>query len=153
MRSMPTEADWEGRQDVDPDIAYAHWIFAGKTNDEVQVCFYKNVIERADELQWMPTTPFQYYIFGFRDFVVAGRFAFLDSSDAASSFLRLIEYKLEHQPDDILPVIDELMPAVSYVAKNQSLFEANLEIYGNFRERADRIKQLGERLIPQRASH
>lgn len=90
----------------------------------------------------MPDVPFRYYMLGFRDFVMAGNFAHLEDSDAASCFLGLVEEKLEKQPDYILPIMVELMPAVRHVAQNQSLFHADENIYGDFLEKLKRIEAL-----------
>jgi hypothetical protein len=61
---------------------------------------------------------------GFRDFVVAGEFEFLGASDAASCFLDLVQEKLEKAPTYILPIMDQLLPAVRHIAKNQTSFDA-----------------------------
>jgi hypothetical protein len=66
---IPTEADW-GDYQADLDQKYAHDLFEGHTNQEMQ----PHSIERTDELRWMPVTPFSYYMLVFRDFVMAGNF-------------------------------------------------------------------------------
>ena len=94
----------------------------------------------------MPKKPFQYYVFGFRDFVIQQNFGICESSDAASSFLNLILYKLEKQPDFILPVIEKLFPDIEFIADNQVLYDADEDIYGNFQEKFANIKKLAGRL-------
>jgi hypothetical protein len=131
-----------GDYHADLDEQYAHDLFAGHTNEEMQPHFYQNVIERSDELQWMPEVPFRYYILGIRDFIMAGKFAQLEDSDAASCFLNLIEEKLENHPGHILAIMPELLPAIRYVGQNQISFHADEEIYGNFREKLDRIEAM-----------
>ena len=69
-------------------------------------------------------------------------FEFLSASDAASCFLSLVLEKLERQPQDIIPVMPELLPAVEYVAENQAEFDAEESIYGDFREELKRIKTI-----------
>ena len=96
----------------------------------------------TDDLRWIPEAPFRYYILGFRDCIAAKQFDFLDASDAASCFLGLVLEKLENQPKLIVPVMPELMPTVEYVARNQSLFNADEGIYGNFLEKLSRIQTL-----------
>ena len=90
------------------------------------------MIEAACDLRWMPQRPFRYYMLGFRDFVLGGEFEEFSRSDAASCFLRLVLEKLETKPQDIRPIMLELLPAIRYVAENQSLFEAKRSIYGDF---------------------
>jgi hypothetical protein len=141
---VPTEAEW-GNYDANLDQKYAHDLFGGHTNEEMQAHFYRNVIERTDELRWMPILPFRYYMLGFRDFVMAGNFDHLQDSDAASCFLGLVEEKLERQPDFILPIIAELLPAIRHVGQNQPSFHAKEDIYGSFEEKLKRIEALCSR--------
>ena len=70
---IPTEADW-GDYSSDLDQKHAHDLFAGHTNQEMQPYFRRSVIERTDELRWMPEIPIRYYMLGFRDFVMARDF-------------------------------------------------------------------------------
>lgn len=139
--NVPTEAEWRDYQ-ADLDQKYAHDLFAGHTNEEMQPHFFRNVIERTDELRWMREVPFRYYMLGFRDFVMAGKFAHLEGSDAANCFLGLVEEKLEKQPDYILPIMLELFPAIRHVGQNQTSFDADENIYGGFQEKVDRIEIL-----------
>ena len=141
---IPTEKDWAGYEN-DMDAAYAHKIFFGKSNDQVQDEFKRCVIERVSELRFMPKAPFQYYVLGLRDHVMNRDFddAWDKGSDAASCFLKLVLQKLKEQPAYILPVIQELMPAVEFVAKNQTIYEADPQIYGDFGEILNEIRELG----------
>lgn len=139
--SMPTEEDW-GNYKSDLDQNHAHSVFAGRTNQEMQPFFRRNPVESTDELRWMPEVPFRYYMLGFRDFVMAKKFEFLSGSDAASCFLGLVREKLEKHAQQVVPIMPELLPAVEYVARNQSLFDAQESIYGNFLETLARIQTL-----------
>lgn len=138
---LPTEADW-GDYASDLDQKWAHDQFAGRTNQEMRGYFYRNVIEAAGDLRWMPQRPFRYYMLGFRDFVLGGDFEELSRSDAVSCFLRLILQKLETEPQDIRPIMPDLLPAVRHVAENQSRFEADKAIYGDFLALLRRIEAL-----------
>jgi len=142
---IPTEADW-GDYKADLDQTYAHKLFGGRTNQEMLPHFRRNVIERTDELRWMPEIPYRYYMLGFRDFVMAGEFDPLWGSDAASCFIGLVLEKLEKQPVHILQIMPQLLPAVRHVAMNQSAFEASEEICGSFQEKLKRIEGLYETL-------
>ena len=63
---VPTEAEW-GDYEADLDQKYAHKMFAGRTNQEMLPHFRRNVIERTEELRFMPVAPFRYYMLvGFR---------------------------------------------------------------------------------------
>lgn len=131
MKQIPTEKDWVGYEE-DLDARYAYKIFFGKTNEEMQPAFKNNVIERVDEIRFMPRDVFQYYIFGLRDYVMRRDFGFYDSSDAASCFISLVLEKLRKDPESIQPVVSELLPDLEFVAQNQELYEADEDIYGDF---------------------
>jgi len=138
---VPTENDW-GDYESDLDQNHAHSVFAARTNEEMQPFFRRNPLGLTDDLRWMPDVPFRCYILGFRDFITAKEFDFLDVSDAANCFLGLVLEKLESHPRAIVPVMPELLTAVEYVAKNQSIFDADESIYGSFLERLSRIQTL-----------
>ena len=142
---VPTEKEW-GNYQSDLDQTYAHNLFAGHTNQEMLPHFRINVIERTDELRWMPEVPFRYYMLGFRDFVMGGEFDHLDAPDAASCFLGLVLDKLEKQPDYVLPIMPELLPAVRHIALNQASYDASESIYGSFPEKLKRIEALYDTL-------
>lgn len=140
---VPTEADW-GDYQTDLDQAYAHKLYAGRTNLEMLPHFRGNVIERTSELRWMPELPFRYYMLGFRDFVMAGELDPVDAPDAASCFLDLVLEKLEKQPGYILSIMPQLLPAVRHVSANQASLDASEAIYGSFQEKLKRIEALYE---------
>src|SRR5580704_14707898 len=135
---VPTEAEW-GNYRADLDQAHAYTVFGGRTNQEMLPFFCRNVIERTDELRWMPELPFRYYMLGFRDFVISDDLGEMGAPDAASCFLGLVLEKLQKQPQRIAPIMPELLPAIRHVASNQASFGASESIYGNFREKLSRI--------------
>ena len=128
---IPTEADW-GNYEDDLDQEWAHRLYAGRSNEEVQVHFRNNPVEAASDLRFMPEVAFRYYMLGFRDHINAGEFKDLNASDAASCFIRLALQKLETQPRHIAPIMPALLLALEYVAKNQQAFDAVEDIYGSF---------------------
>ena len=138
---VPTEAEW-GDYQADLDQVYAHKRFAGRTNQEMVPHFRRNLIETTAQLRWMPPIPFRYYMLGFRDFVMAVEFEDLGASDAARCFLGLVLEKLEEQPNYILPIMPELLPALRHVAQNQSVFGAAKSIYGSFDDKLAQIESL-----------
>ena len=141
MHKVPSEKDW-GNYKENFDSLYAYEMFFGKTNDDMQESFQVNVIERVDNLRWMPGKAFQYYIFGLKDYVMNGAFDFSDEADASSCFLDLIIEKQENQSDYIYPVLQDLMEAIEYIGNHQSEFDADENIYGSFKGKLERIKEL-----------
>jgi hypothetical protein len=145
---VPTEAEWGTPDPADLDVAHARKMFLGKEAADSVSMFSESVLERIEDLQFMPPVPFRYYVFALRDYVLSpqAREQELDASDSASAFLGLIEWRLQEVPDSIAPVIGELLPAVHFVAERQADYAADPAIYGDFRVRADRIKALAGRL-------
>ena len=133
-KRVPTEADW-GNYDADWDRKWAHDHYSGRSNEDMQNHFRNIPVEGAEDLRWMPDAPFRYYILGYRDSVMSGDL----SSDAASCLLNLVLEKLEGAPQAVLPVMQDLLPTLEYVAQNQAAFDADLEIYGSFPEKLARI--------------
>ena len=133
MKKLPSQEEWENHEE-NLDANYAYRNFFGKTKHEMQKEFRLNVIERVEDIRWMPLVPFQYYIFGLRDYVIKKEWGFCDGSDAASCYLGLIKEKLEQSPLFINPILDELLPSLNYVANNQLEYEADESIYGNFQD-------------------
>jgi hypothetical protein len=142
MLTIPSEEDW-GDYKSDLDQKYAHEIFFGKSLEETIPDFERNVIERVDELRFMPTIPFRYYLLALRNYVTSKSALANDMApDAASSFLNLIAEKLRDSFDSIAPVMDEIMPAVEYVASNQEAYDADVDIYGDFAAKLAEIRGL-----------
>jgi hypothetical protein len=142
IKRISSEADWGNYKD-DLDQEYGHRIFFGKNAEETIPLFERNVIERADELHFMPVIPFRYYILAFRNYVMSEEVLKSDmASDAASCFLNLVKLKLREDANSIVPVMSELMPAIEHVAANQALFDADVDIYGDFSEKLVEIRRL-----------
>jgi hypothetical protein len=144
---VPTEEDW-GDYRSDLDWQYAHRQFAGRTNEEMLPRFRENVLMASEDLSAMPAVPFQYYVLGFRDHILNWQFVSdsdaesCEGASAASCFLNLVLWKLEESPDQVLPIIPELLPALRRIAENQAAFNASEEIYGCFAEKLSRIEAL-----------
>jgi hypothetical protein len=142
---IPTEEQWGDYKD-ELDEEYAHRMFAGKSNDEMQVAFEENVLARTEDFRYMPRTPFRYYMLEFKQFIESCKEDYDDRSDAASCFICLVEDAFKCGPDDILPILDQVLPTVKYIAENQRWFDADIDIYGDFKEIYQNILRLAERI-------
>lgn len=139
---VPGREAWGKLPDDDLDMQAAYKDFFGKSNSNMQEKFANYPIEMADSLRWMPIVPFRYYIKGFTQFLFSGKSHGPDAADAANSFLNLIAEKLINQPNCVAPVMDEILPVVHHLADNQEAFNADLDIYGDFREKKKTIDEL-----------
>jgi len=91
--AVPSKSEW-GDCSGDFDRMAAYNSFFGKTNEQMQRDFFRDVLSRVMELRFMPRAPFRYYMLGFCHYVMSGRFPTFASGDAAAGFLGLIEEKL-----------------------------------------------------------
>ncbi len=129
--NIPARKDWENWND-DLDTRCAFKQFNGKSIPEAIELFVENAVYYQEDLQWMPAIPFQYYIQAFKDYLLSDKAD--GDSDAASCFLRLIKLKLETVPEDIIGIFDSLLPSILFVVENQAFYDADIEIYGDFKK-------------------
>ena len=130
---MPSKAAW-GDIGKDLDVKYAYKIFGEKERNEVHGDFGRCVIERADELRFMPDAVFPYYMLAFMDFVEHGEYSVADASDVFHSYLELIKSRLKSSPQSIIIIIKDLAPSIRRIILAQDHFNISREIYGNFEE-------------------
>jgi hypothetical protein len=145
---IPTDEDW-GEYWLDLDTAYAYRQFAGKTIADVQV-FFDSPLIVSESIGSMPKIPFQFYVFAFDTFLRSETLmtnfkTSLDGPDCSSTFLRLVLSKLESQPDDIVPIMNLLMPLCEFVADHQSYFGAKEDIYGSYPDLLREIQSIVDR--------
>ncbi|RVU42090.1 hypothetical protein EOE67_01765 [Rheinheimera riviphila] len=142
---VPGINDWHGYQD-DMDAHYAFKVFFGKTLAEMQPWFRQSVIERTDELRFMPTKAFQYYIFALRDYIIEKNYSEDDDDCAVDCLFNLVQQKINSDPGAILPVIDELIPALHVIAANVAMYNINMDIYGSIPQRLQLLLQSYQQL-------
>jgi hypothetical protein len=128
--------DWHS-EPWDLDLEYAFTHFNGKTIEESVPLFMENALYYQEDLMWMPHRVFDYYVHAYLAYLLSSASA--NDSDGASCFIGLIEFKLQWRPADIQPPWIEIRAVLEHLAANQSFFDANVEIYGSFQQRADAI--------------
>lgn len=137
---VPGKQEWAGFE-TDSAVRYAHKLLFGKNIPEA-VSFFGGVasIERADELLFMPTKAFQYYIFAFVEYLMSIQAK--EDADSASCFLRLLINREKREKGSVGQILKKLHGAVDYVALHQEYYDADQDIYGDFVEFAQQIKQM-----------
>ena len=103
----------------------------------------------SEDVSYMPPVPFRYYMLVFNAYVLELGKREIEERDlldapwsAASSFLILVATKLRSEINFIAPIMDDLLPAVEFIAMNQDTYFASQDIYGDFRDQLTRIKKL-----------
>jgi hypothetical protein len=138
-RTVPGPDDWAGYE-ADMDVTYAHRLMFGKTVAEVIEHFAgARSIERSSELLYMPRRAFQYYVLAFVDYLASDEAR--EDSDGASTFLGLLLNREEKDPGSVAQIWESLAPTVEFVATHRTYFDADTNIYGDFPERAEKIRE------------
>jgi len=136
---IPDGSDWGNWQD-DMDLSYAHSVYYGRSNEELEEYFVFAPIEAAGELAFMPAPVFRYYVIGFRDSVMSGKHEEFNAANAASCFIRLILDRAKSNPSEIVRLMPDLWPTLEYIAGRQAAFDADVDIYGDFLAIVQNIK-------------
>lgn len=132
----PTEADWRSEPwCLDCQTAYKN--FRGKTIDEAIRLFEESSLRYQEDLMFMPSRVFGYYVRAFGDYLISP--AAHGDSDGASCFIALIEFKATHAAKDLYQIWNEIHPTLNKVAEEQD--SSDVETYGDFRARIRAIEK------------
>jgi hypothetical protein len=134
--NIPNEEDWRS-EPWGLDEASAYKNFHGKTLDEAIRLFEINALYYQEDLTYMPSRVFAYYLDAYIAFLMSDDAK--GHSDAASCFITLIDHKSETQRDVIVSSWQRIEPVLRMLAEHQDDFDAEWVIYGSFRERIDKI--------------
>ena len=140
-KEIPTIEDWGVLTSLDSKHAFKG--FSGKSVEDVMSYFKEFPLEALSDLNNMPPKVFQYYVFAFVPPLKSGKLdpRHAETESLAFAFLDFILGKLTTKPEDILPIIDELLPEAEYVALNQEQFHCKPYVFGSFEGIYERIKE------------
>jgi hypothetical protein len=137
---IPIQADW-GDCSLDWETNYTKEKFFGRSLAEVEDLFKNAPTSAYGYLENMPDGPFKYYVLAFNNVLLPDKiFDNVQAPDVANCFLSIIEWKLNHSPQAIVPIMKNLLPAAEFVAANQKRLEADEDINGSFSDRVEKIK-------------
>lgn len=137
---VPTELDWGETSDRDIYCAFKN--FNGKSNEETQNEYKSNIIELCENLSSMPIKPFIYYIFGLKDYIERMSYSELKACLVVDYFFSLIEEKSNNHQSEISDIYIELRPLLQHIAKNQNFYDADIDIYGKFSSRLQKLDEV-----------
>ncbi|MCE0555528.1 hypothetical protein [Motilimonas sp. E26] len=139
--NIPNVKDWgDYENDYDMKDAFEH--FNGISIDEAKALFRIDPFTSINDLSFMPEVPFRYYMLAFKGYIEDCKFEDGEAYSSTARFLKTIERKLEKKPQDIEPIMEELLPTIKFVANNQERFETGSYSFGNYMERYLVITQL-----------
>jgi hypothetical protein len=136
---IPSSSDWGELSDIDVRDSYG--VFFGKDRTEVGKLFQVNIVRAYTSLNWMPIIPFGYYIIGLKEYIEDGCYNEIDMPDIVEAFISVIENKVKTHPDYMSKLIYQLYPLLDHIADHQNSYDADKDIYGDFRKRVSKIKE------------
>jgi hypothetical protein len=145
IQMIPGAEEWAGY------ARHAHGLWSGKSLEDMQPHFLGGLaIERGSELLFMPRRAFQFYAFAFAQYVMSE--AAIGDSDGASSFLNYLSAREERDPGSVAQIYARLAPTIDFVGASQARFDASHDIYGDFAEKAEKLRKLCGTTLAQRDS-
>lgn len=137
---IPAREDW-GDFTGDFDVADAYQSFFGRSNSDMQRYFVQDFMMRAQDIRFMPSRPFMYYILGFTDFLLNGSYEG-EEADVGNCYLDIVESRMHADIAVLVPVADTVPMGLKFIADNPERFGGYPEIYGEFSGRLSRIEKI-----------
>ncbi len=120
--NLPTASDIDESGSPDARVACKH--FLGKTLDQAEAMFRDNALYYHEDLMWMGPVAF--------DFYVEAALRYLESDDtsgtALDSFAAVLEFRLEQDQTDFMPVAERLVRLCRRVEADAERLTATPEI-------------------------
>ena len=138
MKRAPRSTEWGALITLDEKWAFEK--FNGKTQEEAQDLFKENAIYYQEALWHMNKIAFRYYIIPYINYLKTDD-SKLDS-DGASCFLSTIKFVATNNLEYFIGIEEVVTDAVTYISKRQHYYDAPIDIYGDFEQRAQEIPSL-----------
>jgi hypothetical protein len=141
--TLPTRQEINPHDDLDGRVACEH--FLGKSLEEAEVLFRESSIHYQSDLMWMGAVAFRYYLPAVVRFIRSEA----ADSDFVSHFCGTLEFRLEHESAELLPVAEQLATLCGYIIDHWARFEAGAEAYGDIRARFATLHEAFSRLTQE----
>ncbi|WP_127924163.1 MULTISPECIES: hypothetical protein [unclassified Pseudoalteromonas] len=113
------------------DLVYAKKTFFNVSKQAVLASFNRNVIERADELRFMPNILFNKYFYFFTDFIINQKHDEFDAGEIASCFTSLLNEKLDAKAIECKDLHQTVINAVKFLQDHIEFYNTDADIYGD----------------------
>ena len=132
---VPTLAEWHS-EPLCLDGEHALKTFFDKDHAEAYELFCENAMHYEEDLVFMPLRCFRYYVHSYMDYLLSNESE--EDSDGASAFFVLVKLRaldLTADAEDVA-LAQAIAKTLKHLAENQRWYDANVDIYGSFPERA-----------------
>ena len=142
--SLESASQWskESSTGADEDWAYAR--FFGKDQDEALELLKFNAMSYIEDLGVMPKPAFRFYLKVLVEYLLSDKLDEDLSAGAASSMFALIRYDIESGQHKIAGLESFLPSVLRAVADRQEFYDADTDIFGDFRQEAEELIKLLE---------
>ena len=133
--NIPSRGSWgNNHEQFGFDYLDAFEKFHGLSNEEAVDLFKGNALYFQELLYYMLQRPFDFYYECYESYILS--FSAKEDSDGASAFLDAVFDFLQAEWLEIdQKKTIKMIEAARYVSERQNFFEADIEIYGDFKER------------------
>ncbi len=141
---VPTEADWRS-EEWGLDEPYAYENFYSKSLEEAEMLFaegtegFQNALSRQEDVSVMPFRCFQFYVWAYMNYLLSERSK--SDADGASAFMDLVEWRQEDFRRIGSEAVTAALRVLDRIASSQGWYDADLDIYGDFHERATEVRR------------
>ena|SRR5436309_2366581 len=135
--TLPTAKEINPHDDLDGRIACKN--FLGKRLDEAEALFRENSTYYQEDLMWMGPIAFRFYVPALIQYIQSD--AAVGDSDIINCFAGLVEFRLEHEAEELLPIAEQLASVCEYIIQHYGRFDLSPEIYGDLRPRLQSLQR------------
>jgi hypothetical protein len=137
----PGEGSWSGHEGND-DSTWAYRRFHGKNENQAFELFDADVIESADNINFMPNEAFKYYLVALARYVDRLNFDSADNAAAATSCLfGYLEENTKSRPVVVSEILPIILPVLQRLASEQKDHDMPIDIYGDLVQRAEGLEE------------
>jgi len=134
---LPTREDINVYNSLDEQKACDH--FFGKTIEQAEALFKENACCYQEDLMWMGPVAFRYYVNAAIHYIQSE--SATGDSDIVNCFAGLLEFRLEHESTELVPVAEQLVAICGYIIEHYERFDLVPEIYGDVHARLQKLQQ------------
>ena len=144
--TLPTAKEINPYDDLDGQVACKN--FLGKSLDEAEALFRENSTCYQEDLMWMGPVAFRFYVPALIHYIQSE--SATGDSDIINCFAGLLEFRLEHEAAELVPIAEQLASVCSYVVQYYNRFDLTPEIYGDLRPRFQALQQAFSKQVEKR---
>lgn len=139
-RELPSRSDW-GDLAGDFDAQDAFKKFNGLSKQEAKRLFGDDVLACAQDIRFMPSIPFTYYLEAFCEFVLDGVYGDSLAWMVADSFASVLSSRIEGNASALISNKSQIEKAFGFIVSNQQRFAIDETFYADLSWQLEQILQ------------